>query len=102
MSSPASCTIRVDPRFLTNLSGRLDRTADELRAYANHGSGNLSSAPTVQTAYGDLGQRWDFNRDNLADQLTALARAFREARDAFVDADLELAGAIDGRTPALS
>lgn len=102
MSSPANCTIRVDPRFLTNLSSRLDQTAHDLRTYSNHGSGNLSSAPGVQAKYDELGRRWDFNRDNLADQLTALARAFREARDAFVDADLELAGAFDGGTSAVS
>ena len=98
MPHPTSSTIRVDPRFLTNLANRLDKTAGDLRSNSNHGGCSLSSAPPVQSAFQSLGERWDFNREKLAKQLDSLAAGFRKARDDFVTTDSELASLVDGET----
>ena len=84
-------TIKVDPQFLANLATRIRRVSTDLRQYSSHAACNLDSAPPVANAYRDLGGRWDHNRGRLADTLDELAEAFRSARQAFMDADREMA-----------
>lgn len=87
-------TIRVDPKFLANLASSLGRVARDLRQHSNYGSNRLSSAPKVASAYGELGMKWDERREELAKNLDGLAAGFIEARDAFVQADKELADSL--------
>ena len=79
--------IRVDPQFLTNFESHVRRVARDLQNYTRHGGCNLSSAPTVANAYGELGGRWDHSRGKLAKELYAFADAINTAREAFVEVD---------------
>lgn len=88
-------TIKVDPKFLENLAGRLERVAGDLRQYSCHGSNRLSSAPKVADAYAELGGKWDERREKLAKNLDGLADAFISAKSQFVQTDKELADSLD-------
>lgn len=94
--APRSTTIRVDPQFLTNLAGRLNGVASDLRRHSAHAAYGLASAPLVEGAYNGLSGRWDFNRGRLANSLDDLAEAFRSARQAFVEADQDMASQLEG------
>lgn len=87
--------IKVDPQFLTNLALRIRRISTDLRQYSAHATCNLDSAPPVANAYKDLGSRWDFNRNRLANTLNGLADSFQSARQAFMDADREMADELE-------
>ncbi|MCY4425255.1 MAG: hypothetical protein OXC06_19505 [Acidimicrobiaceae bacterium] len=79
--------IRVDPQFLTNLASRARRAATDLENYTRHGGCHLDSAPSVESAYRELGGRWDHSRGKLVKELNALGDAISTAREAFVVAD---------------
>ncbi len=83
--------IRVDPRFLVNLSARARRVARDVKNYTHYGGCNLNSAPSVARAYAELGKRWDFNRGKLVKGLDALADSFDAAREALMEADRSVA-----------
>ena len=89
--SPRSTEIRVDPQFLTNLAWRLSRVASDIRRHSSHARCGLASAPPVEGAYSDLSGRWDFNRGRLANSLDDLAEAIQSTRQAFVEADQDMA-----------
>lgn len=93
--APRSTTIRVDPQFLTNLAVRIRRVASELRQHSAHASCGLASAPPVEDAYSDLNGRWNHNRGRLADSLVGLAEAVQTTRQAFMDADRDMADQLD-------
>jgi len=92
---PRSTAIRVDPQFLINLSRRLNRVASDLRRHSAHAMSGLASAPPVEDAYNGLSGRWDFNRGRLANSLDDLAEAFQAARQAFVEADQDMASQLE-------
>ena len=80
---------------MTNLAARIGRVASDLRMHSEHASCGLASAPPVEEAYGGLNGRWNFNRDRLANSLDGLAEAILTTRQAFVDADSEMAHDLD-------
>ena len=83
--------IRIDPQFVANLATRIQRTSSELRSLSSRGTCRLTSAPTVANAYDDLGEKWDYRRDQLAGALDELAGNLIKAKNTFQASDAQLA-----------